>query len=120
MKHSILYIWTSPTFWNSQCNCLSPYSILSLSEYVEKRRNRARRNPPLIDGDGFSTGGISGTGSSADGGRSQTPRLQAKHGFEASIGQDLLDKEGSVQEDRRRDLLEHSYSSLSEYHSHKQ
>lgn len=90
-------------------------SILSLSEYIAKRRNRTNR-PPLIGDDGFS-----GTSSSV---QTHTPRLQAKHSFDASIGQDLVDREGSLeqqrQQERNRDLLEHSYSSLSDYHSHKQ
>jgi hypothetical protein len=83
----------------------------------------------MIDRKGISNDGISGASTSVGRWSQPSPRLKAKHGLEASIGQDVVAREGSLQhwqertgqlEEQNQDLLEHSYSSLSEYHSYKQ
>lgn len=91
-----------------------------MNNCLENRKERLERASP-------SSSAYTSTGSSTgdpllNGLEGSPPGLRGRHSFEVSIGQDVADKEASVQEERRRsrDLLEHSYSSLSDYHSHKQ
>ena len=110
-------------------------SGLSLTGWVEKRRERLELKagkrqssyaPSSIQAnpEGSASAPLLGAGGVGLGAgpRSGVSGLSGRAGFEVSIGQDVVDKEGSlVQEDRsKRDLLEHSYSSLSDYHSYRQ
>ena len=93
------------------------YSILGIMRArEEKRKSRNRYSPLLSETETSSSAPISNEAPSC--GHSNN-----KFSFEASIGQDIVDKEGSVKSQRQeqdRNWMDQSYSSLSEYHTNKQ
>ena len=108
-------------------------SILSASNWREKTRRKAAANsshssafgsPPSSVG-GRGVRGLLGEESSGTwGGRKGKEKAVARHQFDVSVGQDVVDRENSLKlvqsQERNRDLLEHSYSSLSDHHSNRQ
>ena len=71
-----------------------------------------------------------GKGKKGVAGREEKGKLSSsssRHHFDISVGQDMVDRETSLRlaqsqeaSERRRELLEHSYSSLSDHHSYRQ
>ncbi len=112
--------------WSKANHNVFPHSsILSIANWLEKRRPLTNPSPTL--GGRRGVRGLLGEGRAGGGGKEKKEEEEGVKGlsrpqFDISIGQDMVEKENSLrsQEERKRDILEHSYSSLSDYHSNRQ